>query len=92
MGIHSMRMHSFVALLILVTDFQVIIAKETRALSCSYAEYKGIMMREYDRKKVIEAHNLWRRDLAKGEYRGYPPAKNMQFVVTTNSHDLNNFQ
>ncbi|KAJ1364754.1 hypothetical protein KIN20_024909 [Parelaphostrongylus tenuis] len=84
-------MHSFVALLILVTDFQVIIAKETRvnnylffiiqALSCTYDQHKGTKMTEYDREKVMERHNEWRRDLAKGDWHGYPPAKNMQFVT-----------
>ncbi|KAJ1355790.1 hypothetical protein KIN20_013338 [Parelaphostrongylus tenuis] len=39
------------------------------------------MMREYDREKVMEKHNQRRRDLAKGLFNDYPPAKNMQYMT-----------
>ncbi|KAJ1364759.1 hypothetical protein KIN20_024915 [Parelaphostrongylus tenuis] len=45
------------------------------------AQHRGTKMTEYDRETVMERHNEWRRDLAKGDLHGYPPAKNMQFVT-----------
>ncbi|KAJ1355191.1 hypothetical protein KIN20_012501 [Parelaphostrongylus tenuis] len=77
-------MHSFVALLILVT---VSHAASVDRFSVPICEQRT-MMKHRDRENAVLAHNIERKELARGFFGSYPTASNMSYL--TYNCDLEN--